>query len=174
MTNTQESIVELVAECCRRGIFLSVAASGVKCAAPVGVMTDELRTAIASNRDVIRDLLLSEVASTGVGISAADGSFGDRRPLPAVTEWPAEIDALADLTMLLSVDDLPTAPFDFGAGRVVVDRQKFLRSIQGDVRSGADGPCALLGSLQDDLRRRRDLVIKKANYHQTGTTCMCE
>jgi len=50
--------------------------------------------------------------------------------------WPKDVAVLVDFVLLLSVDDLPPAPFDFGSGATVVDAAMFLRWLQADVRRG--------------------------------------
>ncbi|MEO8495286.1 MAG: hypothetical protein ABI614_09460 [Planctomycetota bacterium] len=74
-------------------------------------------------------------------------------------DWPADVAALADFVLLLSVDDLPAAPFDDGPAATVVDAAKYLRWLQADVRRGPNGPRARYGAIQDDLRRLRDMLI---------------
>lgn len=73
-------------------------------------------------------------------------------------EWPADVEALGDFVLLLSVDDLPAAPFDFGPAETVVDAAKFLYWLQADVRRGPSGPRARYGALQSDLRRLSQCV----------------
>ena len=75
-------------------------------------------------------------------------------------DWPVDLAALADWVLLLAPDDLPTTPLEFGGHYcVVVDRCKFIASLQTDIRRGASGPRARYGAIQSDLRRLRDLLI---------------
>jgi len=67
--------------------------------------------------------------------------------------WPADVAALADFALLLSVDDLSPVPFEFGPAETVVDAAKFLRWLQADARRGPSGPRARYGALQSDLQR---------------------
>ncbi|MDA1055008.1 MAG: hypothetical protein O3C40_31685 [Planctomycetota bacterium] len=82
-----------------------------------------------------------------------------RRPNPTSGgDWPADVAAMADFALLLSVDDLPAAPFDFGPAETVVDAAKFLYWLRADVRRGPSGPRAMYGALQSDLRRLSQCV----------------
>ncbi|MBI2481341.1 MAG: hypothetical protein HYV60_22685, partial [Planctomycetia bacterium] len=73
-------------------------------------------------------------------------------------DWPSDIAAAADFALLLTPDDLPATPFDFGGPHcIVVDADKFLRWLQADVRRGPISPRAMYGALQSDLRRLRGM-----------------
>ena len=73
-------------------------------------------------------------------------------------EWSADVVALANAGLLLSPDNLPAAPFDFGPAAVVVDASKFLASIKADIQCGPAGPRAMYGAIQADLQRLRELL----------------
>ena len=86
--------------------------------------------------------------------AGAKHAFRSRLSKPASGgDWPENVAALGDFVLLLSVDDLPAAPFDFGPAATVVDATKFLGWLQADVRRGPNGPRAMYGALQSDLRR---------------------
>ena len=80
-------------------------------------------------------------------------------PVRTPDDWPA---ALADFVLLLTPDDLPAEPFELNPWTTVVDRTRFLKWLQADIRRGETGPRARLGALQTDLRhlwqRLRDLA----------------
>jgi len=73
-------------------------------------------------------------------------------PARTPDDWPA---ALADFVLLLAPDDLPVVPFELNPWTTIVDRTKFLRWLQADIRRGHTGPRARLGTLQTDLRHLR-------------------
>jgi len=78
---------------------------------------------------------------------------------PRGGDWPADVAAAADFALLLTPDDLPATPFDFGGPHcIVVDAGKFLRSLQADVRRGPAGPRSMYGAIQGDLRRLRGML----------------
>lgn len=52
---------------------------------------------------------------------------------------------------------LPDAPFQVRPGSTVVDKEKFVESILGDIAAGPGGPRALIGAVQTDLRELRKL-----------------
>jgi hypothetical protein len=151
----------VIDRCRSLGIELVPTVRGVKCLAPAGTMTKDLKAVIVAKRDEIRELLLQEASPDDL---AAEIDFDTSEPIPpSPATWPADVGALADFVMLLSVQDLPTAPFELDSGRTVVDTSKFLRSLHGDVRCGADGPRAKLGSLQSDLQLVRNLLLDESS-----------
>ncbi|HUY32080.1 MAG TPA: hypothetical protein VMV69_04810 [Pirellulales bacterium] len=73
-----------------------------------------------------------------------------------VAPWPG---AAADFAMLLTADDLPGVPFQFGGPHcVIADGRRFLASLQADVRRGIDGPRAMYGAVQTDLIRLCEIL----------------
>lgn len=72
--------------------------------------------------------------------------------------WPA---ALADLVLLLSPDDLPPTPFEFGGPHcVVTDGGRFLRWLKSDIRRGAKGVRARFGAIQTDIERLHGVLLR--------------
>lgn len=86
-----------------------------------------------------------------------------RRRGPAPVDWPW---ALADFTLLLQPDDLPPAPFRVNAWTIVENPDRFLHSLQADVRRGPAGPRARYGALQRDLRALRQLLDRAVNRQE--------
>lgn len=123
-------------------------------------MTPELRDLISAHRDGIRSHLFPE--STCI-------TTEKERPSP---DWQLDVAAAVDFVLLLSPDDLPAAPFEFEPGRTIVDREKFLRSIQDDVRMGQHGPRAVAGVLHQDLLAIRSLVVSAMLRPSINTTCI--
>lgn len=60
--------------------------------------------------------------------------------------------------LLLSVDDLPAVPFDFGPGCRIVDAGKFLAALRRDAMAGSFGTRSRYGVAEQDFRRLRDLL----------------
>ena len=58
----------------------------------------------------------------------------------------------------ITIDALPSAPFESGAGGRVIDAAKWLASLQSDARGGPKSPRAKYGALQADLRRVYELT----------------
>lgn len=79
-------------------------------------------------------------------------------PPPSPVPWPA---AAAAFTLLLTPDDLPSAPFRF-EGCTVTDRAKFLARLQADARRGPSGPRSRYGAAQADLVRLREMLTTTA------------
>ena len=152
-----DDVVRLVDECRRRGVVFTVGGSGFKCSAPAGVMTTELRELIDAHRSDIRGWLFAEVEPVFTEWPLGIESTSAAKSPPA--EWPSDVAAAADLVLLLTVDDMPTAPFEFGPGRTVVDSDKFLQSIQADIKAGTSGPRSKLGSIQGDLLDLRRVIL---------------
>lgn len=55
---------------------------------------------------------------------------------------------------------IPAAPFSICSGVTVVDRDKFLANIDGDIEAGPAGPRAHTGAIQSDLIALRRIVEK--------------
>jgi hypothetical protein len=151
-----DSAHAVLAECRRRGVELQPTDTGVKCRASRGVIDTQLHAAITAHRGELRTML---VLVTG---ELAQPSPTPRRDPPPtrLPDWPAGVCAAADFALLLTVDDLPPAPFTFGRGVTVVDAEKFLTSIQADVRRGRLGPRAKPAVLHAELLRLRDLLTE--------------
>lgn len=153
----------IITECRRRGIDFWRDGSGFKCSAPAGVMTRELQDLINSHRGAIRDYLVTESES-----DAAEWPSESENKLSSTvvtsTGWDTNVAAAADFILLLLPSDLPPTPFSFGTGRTVLNRDKFLRSIQADIRCGVDGPRSLLGTLQEDLLTLLDVVVRQITH----------
>lgn len=157
------SLATQVIERCRSlGIKLIPTDQGVKCLAPAGTMTRDLQAVIKAKRNEIRDRLVEE---DGLDRDAAEFEFGSYEPTPPlpVTYWPAGVGKRADFAMLLTAEDLPTAPFEVSRGRVVVNPEKFLRALQADVKHGANGPRARTGVLHDELLLLHEIVLASLN-----------
>ncbi len=77
---------------------------------------------------------------------------GGGRPAP---QWPA---ALADWALLLTPDDLPER-LRLRPGTVVIDRRRFLAWLRADILRGPEGPRAMYGAIQSDLRCLRKALI---------------
>lgn len=76
------------------------------------------------------------------------------------SDWPADA---ADFALLLTPDDLPVTPFEFGGAYcVVTDQRKFLAWLQADIRRGPAGPRAICGAIQGDLRRLQEMLKETA------------
>jgi hypothetical protein len=74
--------------------------------------------------------------------------------------WGLGIEAAAIFIQLLTVEDLPETPFEFGfAGRIVVEREKFLGWLKAEAARGPLGPCARYGAIQRDLVELQNLLL---------------
>lgn len=107
-------------------------------------------------------------------VPAADAEHARRLPLSKPARggnWPTDVVALTDFVLLLSHDDLPAAPFDFGPAAVVVDAVKFLASIKADIRRGPAGPRARCGAVQADVSAVCDIVLRHADHGARKGTC---
>ena len=93
--------------------------------------------------------------------------------VPAQTpdDWPA---ALADFVLLLAPDDLPAEPFELNPWATIVDRTRFLKSLQADIRRGPTGPRARHGVLQADLRHLRQRLRDVAQDARESIKTSCE
>ena len=156
---TLDSATAVLTECHRRGIVLWATDVGIKCRAPKGSMTTELQTAVSSHRDNLRRLLVHAAPTASVDAPALPPPVPSASRDQVVIDWPPDVGAAANFVMLLTVDDLPPAPFEFGPGCRIVDATKFLASLQTDVRCGPRGPRNRFGAVQSDLRRLRDLLL---------------
>ncbi len=124
-------------------------------------MTKDLQTLIATKRHEIRDLLLAEAS---LDDRAAEIEFDRGADVQGSTaSWQFDVGAKADFIMLLTAQDLPAAPFELRPGRTVVDSAKYFHSLQADVRIGADGPRARLGTLQDELQHLCNILLASVN-----------
>lgn len=159
-----KTAAELLSGFAAADIRLSVSEGKLLVDAPAGCLTDELRATL-SNRKADLIAAISEIAAKRNGGQAIH-PWQASAPLPAPpkpppTAWPdADTAAAADLCLLLTPDDLPPAPFQFG-GRwcVVVSRERFLAALQSDVKAGPRGPRAKTGALYADLRRLRTMLL---------------
>jgi hypothetical protein len=131
------------------GLFAS-ATPGAKLAPDLtkapNIATDSVRFALEAGSMV-------DHFSTAPDADTKDDARARRLNPTSGDDWPSGVAALGDFVLLLSVDDLPATPFEFGPAETVVDAVKFLRWLQADVRRGATSPRALYGALQSDLRR---------------------
>ena len=127
-------------------------------------MTQDLQSAIAAKRREIRELLLEEALLEDLA-AEIDFDLPESSPIAAAT-WPVDVGALADFVLLLSVEDLPAAPFVLEPHRTVIDADKYLRALQRDVAAGPGGPRALTGDLYQELQRIHNLVI---DHDSVGT-----
>lgn len=151
MTTTSE----LLSECDRRGITVQLFGGGFKCQAPSGAMTAELHAALAASKDEVRSILQAEKRTEDV-----TDVTGSAEAHQSTAEPTSRLGSLADLILLLTPDDLPPTPFELTPCRLVVDRHRFLASLQSDIRLGASSPRYRSGVLQEDLQTVRDLLLK--------------
>src|SRR5262249_48873674 len=115
----------LLERCRDLGIELTPTDRGVRCVAPSGTMTAELRDLIAASRERLRDLLLfEEDVLEGIPFCEEQGQSSSASPA-----WSLEVSAAADFVLLLAPDDLPSTPFELEYGRHVVDASRFLESL---------------------------------------------
>lgn len=114
----------------------------------------DVAQALIDRKAELRSLLATGKRSSAPAPSPAP-------PKPPFTAWPdADTAAAADFCLLLTRDDLPPAPFEFG-GRwcIVINRERFLAGIQADAKAGPRGPRAKTGALRVDLLRLRTMLL---------------
>jgi hypothetical protein len=154
-TISRLAIEELLKQCDQRGIKLSATEACLRYRCPAGVLTTDLRSALAANRtEIIRRL------NSGSAAVPAQPPI-KTAVLPTRRDWPPEIGALADFVQLLTPDDLPYPPFKLWTWCVVVDRTRFLATMQVDARIGPRNPRARFGALQADLLQLRNLLLDR-------------
>ncbi len=101
-------------------------------------------------------------ADQGGDSSSSQQHLATRRPdprAPVPIDWPV---AAADFCLLLAPGDIPLAPFNLNDWTVVEDAERFLRSLQADIRRGPSGPRAFYGSLQSELIGLQQLALRWA------------
>jgi hypothetical protein len=143
MTICFEDVGPLIDECRSQGIVFTLGGVGFKCKAPTGVMTSDVKSILGAFGDNIRQWLIEE------------SELAHRTPSTSVEvqyksehQWTKDVAAAADFVLLLTIEDLPEPPFELSPGRTVIDRCKFLRSIQDDIKAGIDGARSKTGALQ--------------------------
>lgn len=192
MSCTTSGLDDLLAECQSHGIRLLPDGDGrLTIDAPQDALTPDVLARLKAHKADLLAMLRpapdltpvnqsdaaaaprgSADAPGGPGIAVGDfaGERADetehvpqRRLTPRGGDWPADLAAAADFALLLSPEDLPATPFDFGGPHcTVVDGGKFLSSLQADVRRGPAGPRAMYGAIQGDLRRLRGMLATTA------------
>ena len=152
--------VELLSFCWSRNVVLTPIGHRLKVDAPEAELTPDLVNRLRLNKTELLTLLQpgkpEEVTAPLTLWPAEKGEPDDS----ASIEWPA---ALVDFVLLLTPEDLPPEPFQLNAWTTVIDRTKFLRSVQTDLRAGHTGPRARLGAVQADLRHLQSLL---ASHHE--------
>ena len=170
------SLAHLLADCDANNIRLALAdGGGVEIDAPKDALTDKLLARLKAYKADLLAMLRPAPDDPDLAVDDFAGEPSEetehvaqrRGPYnPRGGDWPADVAAAADFALLLTPDDLPATPFDFGGPHgIVVDADKFLWWLQADVRRGPAGPRAMSGVIQDDLRRLRRMLTTNTGQH---------
>jgi hypothetical protein len=109
----------LITECRRRGITLEVMGDWLRCRAPMGVLTLELKHALTDHKAALMQILATE-ASVSLPPEVADN-----RELVAIKVWS---DVLQEAIWVV-VDDLPHEAWPIDAPVYTYDEMKILAQV---------------------------------------------
>ena len=162
MSGEPSQLADLLADCNVHGIRLALAdGGGLEVDAPQDALTPDLLARLKAHKGELLDMLKPAA-------EAADETEQVTQPNDNARggDWPADVAAAADFALLLTPEDLPATPFDFGGPHgIVFDAAKFLRWLKADLRRGPAGPRAMYGAIQADLQRLRGMLLANTRHN---------